>query len=482
MKKVIGHLRKVNYAHNHLKENGGKIVSISGGHFSFAFFPDTAFFPLMALVDFDGIIIESTDPHYTYLQIKRIRSFFEFQLFLKPTFLLKTAPSFQVILEQSIDGEIVDLQDLSFAIQTTSGILKRIDRISQQLGDLPYERKMLHYTLGYLNSRQNKDIIPCVDRMSNLGYNYPVLHLYLQDNPSMLLNILQEGEKHGLLDGRFVDSIHVCNKCYNGFLMYREVCPSCYSAEVEEEELIHHFRCANIGPKSDYLRKSGEELICPKCDHQLSHIGVDYDKPSVLYSCKKCDESFQQYQVKAKCTSCHQDTDIGNLLKKNIKSYHLTTKGEEWVMNPSIWTEASDREIQIKGTVTKEVFMVMLKYEMSKRTARRNCVTTIHWGNFYNTIRNLGDERYTSIMVEIINIVKASIHSFDLLCIEGPILYFTQLGARPSRATEIAERTLYLIQHLIHDNLNINPEDLKFEVAQMNRFESPEELIKALIN
>ena len=33
----------------------------------------------------------------------------------------------------------------------------------------------------------------------------------------------------------------------------------------------------------------GGDLVCPKCNRQLRHIGVDYEKPSKLFTCFNCE-------------------------------------------------------------------------------------------------------------------------------------------------------------------------------------------------
>lgn len=73
---------------------------------------------------------------------------------------------------------------------------------------------------------------------------------------------------------------HVCPKCYDKGMIYQETCPKCGSVDVEEHNMIHHFRCANISPERTYVKDG--KLICPKCLKELHHIGVDYDRPQHL--------------------------------------------------------------------------------------------------------------------------------------------------------------------------------------------------------
>ena len=48
----------------------------------------------------------------------------------------------------------------------------------------------------------------------------------------------------------------ILHNCKNGHLSFREVCPSCDSANMISEDLIHHFPCGYIGAISDFKNKS----------------------------------------------------------------------------------------------------------------------------------------------------------------------------------------------------------------------------------
>ena len=110
-------------------------------------------------------------------------------------------------------------------------------------------------------------------------------------------------------------------------MSYREVCPKCSSSNTTPDDIIHHFPCGYVGPMKDYKNQIDDKLDCPKCNKRLRHIGVDYDKPSVIYECNHCAHKFQDYYVNAKCLSCESDKSVDQLRSMEIRSYRLTKKG-----------------------------------------------------------------------------------------------------------------------------------------------------------
>lgn len=68
-------------------------------------------------------------------------------------------------------------------------------------------------------------------------------------------------------------------------------------------------------------------LICPKCHRQLRHIGVDYDRPATIYSCKTCGNSFSSPLTKATCCYCEKTSDVQNLIPRDVVYLEITAEG-----------------------------------------------------------------------------------------------------------------------------------------------------------
>jgi rubrerythrin len=124
---------------------------------------------------------------------------------------------------------------------------------------------------------------------------------------------------------QFVDRIHLCPHCKNSHLYYMEACPKCDSSLLKEEPVLHHFRCANISPESSYAYDG--ELRCPKCHQFLRHIGVDYDRPSNVYTCQECNHTFLHTRMKVHCSSCNKTLRPSELLPFDVYTYEYTSEG-----------------------------------------------------------------------------------------------------------------------------------------------------------
>lgn len=124
---------------------------------------------------------------------------------------------------------------------------------------------------------------------------------------------------------RFIERMHVCPSCNNTHLLFFESCPKCASSDIREEPVIHHFRCANVSPVSTY--EWDGELRCPKCKHMLRHIGVDYDKPSSIYTCRQCDNTFMYPEMRVLCTEDKRTWRPDELKPVDVEEYEFTPEG-----------------------------------------------------------------------------------------------------------------------------------------------------------
>ncbi len=135
----------------------------------------------------------------------------------------------------------------------------------------------------------------------------------------------------GLLMARFDERINICSACGSGRLILRELCPACQSAQIANESIIHHFRCAEQAPESHFRR--GTNLVCPKCRQYLRHFSVDYDKPGMVVSCASCGHLTGEPGVGFRCLDCGR-TDLSDRLKsREVRSYSMTDAGRESIFD-----------------------------------------------------------------------------------------------------------------------------------------------------
>lgn len=144
--------------------------------------------------------------------------------------------------------------------------------------------------LRYLYVRQD-EIAPIRGVWSIYGYHYPKLSMFLETEDMSVVKVLQYLESQALIEGDFQDKAYACARCGCNFLNFREVCPHCGSANLRVDDLVHHFRCGHVAPEPEF--KDNGDLTCPKCSRPLTSLGTDYDKPSLVYTCRDCGHTFQ---------------------------------------------------------------------------------------------------------------------------------------------------------------------------------------------
>jgi len=160
----------------------------------------------------------------------------------------------------------------------------------------------IHETVGCGNNPDDKNLRSMVQWLSESGYVEPV---------------------------RFVERIHLCPICQSGVLIFSECCTKCDSSNIKEEDMIHHFRCANISPESEYLYDG--ELRCPKCKHFLRHIGIDYDRPARVQTCNECGATQMRSKMKVLCAVCGHFTQPHMLIPYDIQEYTFTQAGIQFI-------------------------------------------------------------------------------------------------------------------------------------------------------
>ena len=241
--------------------------------------------------------------------------------------------------DELVDCYTYDIDDAE-TLDTVEEIITHISAIGLE----PDENTVLSGNLffvrlyRYLISRRICNLTPELNSLSAMGYSIPIFELFYRQgayslneyiifNQSML-------EKGYIRPVRFINKIYLCPKCLHSHLLYIENCPHCHSSDIKSEEVIHHFRCANISPEHTY--NFGGQLRCPKCHQLLRHIGVDYDRPSVVYTCSNCEETFVQPGMSAVCTTCGNRSDVTGLTPYDVTAFEVTPEGCKAIVSPNI--------------------------------------------------------------------------------------------------------------------------------------------------
>ena len=201
--------------------------------------------------------------------------------------------------------------------------------IKQEVARPTQPNELFSNILRFLLSRDQRILSHVLLEKSALGYINPIFEHYHsmgQFHLAEMFAYIDTLEEYGALrKHKYLIKEHLCPKCNHSHLLYTECCPKCGSSNLKIQNIIHHFSCANVAPESAY--NVGGMLICPKCHKRLRHIGVDYDRPAVIYSCNDCENSFTTPITKATCCYCENTFPVNALVPRDVEDYEITEEG-----------------------------------------------------------------------------------------------------------------------------------------------------------
>jgi len=136
---------------------------------------------------------------------------------------------------------------------------------------------------------------------------------------------LEQLAELGYVYRQFAERGYFCWQCGHHALLFREVCPSCTSSNVEVGDLLHHFRCGHTAPETEF--QDGVRYTCRKCGHQLRHIGVDYERPASSYLCGSCNYVSTEPDTACLCLGCGQRFEAERAELRTIYAYRINARG-----------------------------------------------------------------------------------------------------------------------------------------------------------
>lgn len=431
--------------------------SIEVGDYSFLIIKNSSATPIEELQHHSAVIIEVINHDFVRLVASTIRANQSPDIYLKPIFLLKKDGLEAPIIDILSDGWIKSIDEIE-------GILPIVGRIATRAQDLTFinsisfEAQLITKLISLLYVREEKVLEPIPYIFSNINYYYPLLSVnfdYVDEY--MALEVLKIAEEEGILRSEFVDRVYLCSTCSSGHLSYREVCPKCSSSDTTPDDIIHHFPCGYVGPMKDYSNQIDDKLDCPKCNKRLRHIGVDYDKPSIIHECNNCHHTFQDINVNAKCLSCQNDRSVETLKSLEIRRYRLTKKGELSAIKGLITTTKDIDEVI--GTIKYDTFKTMLKYEIErlKQTEGSSNICAIHITNSSHVYSRLGSELQRGLLKDLVTVIRGNIRTADVIAFQSSSTIVLSMSDLPAR---IGKRILNAIPELLHDLIKARFDDL----------------------
>ena len=317
---------------------------------------------------FDAVFIFTSSPDEAKAILNAINPVTSRKCCYKPFLLSRDLKGQLDEYDELVDCYTYDIDDAE-TLDTVEGIITHIESIGLQADDNRVLSGNLFFVrlYRYLISRRIYNLTPELNSLSAMGYSIPIFELFYRQGAYSLNEYIVFNqsllEKGYIRPVRFINKIYLCPKCLHSHLLYIENCPHCHSSNIKSEEVIHHFRCANISPEHTY--NFGGQLRCPKCHHLLRHIGVDYDRPSVVYTCYNCEETFVQPGMSAVCTTCGNRADVSGLTPYDVTAFEVTPEGCSAIVSPNIgftvYTDFYDNYMEFDRFVARLRLLSQLK-------------------------------------------------------------------------------------------------------------------------
>ena len=237
-------------------------------------------------------------------------------------------------------------------------------------GSLKEQENTSETILSFLKamvSENKKSIQPVSDPNKNLGHFYPDLSRHIE-NIGNGVEFLQHLVERNLLQSSVANRIRICPACSAHQLNYREVCPRCQSVDIHSKETIHHFSCGHVNVIEHYRR--GAELVCPKYDKQLRHIGMDYERPTDYSQCNACNYIAPEPDVQVQCLQCGSTYKTDDTLERIICSYNLTEEAIQAVSSGQLEGLNLDTLLhdRVTGLYSRQYFEHQTEKEFARAT------------------------------------------------------------------------------------------------------------------
>ena len=372
-----------------------------------AFVSTTSQIASLQSYEYDAIILP------THQLIRTVRS--ADHCFLKPLFL--TEPT-----QKMVDG-LFDENNPHQHFHKIEQIAKGIQAFEGLSMPNNPEDKVLVKLLRYLISRKTS-LAPFRDRHSSIGYTYSLLEDFCVESDKLqMIRIMDQFTQQRYFNRSMLDKVNVCHDCSGSYLNFAESCVKCNSLDLKTENLIHHFRCAYIGPESDFQK--GNHLQCPKCDKMLNHIGIDYDKPSEVNTCQSCNHTTQETTMTAKCIDCGKSNELDQLITHSIFEYKVTEKGEAKALEDvrSVEYKETLEEKTLQNTIPFTVFKLLSKHEAQKQQLYQHPIFELSIQVDSEISFRLNPNLRQNLLDELAGIIRPYLKTHDLISLspEGSI-------------------------------------------------------------
>lgn len=362
------------------------------------------------------LLIDASDIEAAYAALVKLRQSSIPQVYLRPVVFVSPFNMPTGWLWQAADALVTHQGEGELNVSLLPDNLEIINRWIENLPRLEgvADGHLQVKILRLLASRQ-ATAEPVTTPNNYSGYVYPLLQPIFSVQDMGPLQILSFLEQQNLLSATLFDRAHFCIHCDSAFLNFKETCVSCGSHDLDVVELVHHFNCGFTADITRY-KTATDALLCPKCDKHLRHIGVDYDKPSVVNKCLVCQHVSQDGNVVAKCFNCRSTTEAKFLDIRRINSYKLTSVGlnAAYYGLQTYFTNILESELQLLSLREFELFSNIESARISRYGKSQSAFAIVRFVGLDKIHVELGSKA-KQVFSELAGIFKAILRETDVI-------------------------------------------------------------------
>lgn len=275
---------------------------------------------------------------------------------------------------------------------------------------------------------------------SRVGFSWNAAREILGCTPGDEQKPLDDLVTGGFLDHEFREKILLCPFSREVHVAFREICPSCHSADIDRQSMIHHFRCGHVGPEQKFFRNA--RMVCPKCEVVLQHIGVDYERPSQVFVCEKCRWAGSLPRTEGLCLGCGRLFEPEQALETRIQAYRLTVHGALAAQEGTMAKESNSSMLVDQAFHTLSIQAMSLIYQTLHQQALRYkrplSVICAQLDRYPALVEKHGLVMVGQVVKEATEVLHNNLRTCDLLCNLEPHLLLAVLPETPLLGAQIA--------------------------------------------
>ena len=201
----------------------------------------------------------------------------------------------------------------------------------RQIG-LPYRiidsaENRLKILIHMARSRETAKTDPIASSRTRVGYHHPAISELIGCQAGEEYCVLETLAEMDCVARELVDQADLCPYCLHDNLRLRKLCTHCRSSLIVKKDVLHHFHCGWTGVEEEAI--SGTDLVCPECERQLRHLGVDYERTSQSYFCTACRKIFTEPVEEFLSPHCGRHIPKDGTMVHPVFAYSITSTGLE---------------------------------------------------------------------------------------------------------------------------------------------------------